>query len=113
VAVLLDRAIFVLTPVIAVLVPIMGFAPAVYRWLIRRRIWRWYRSLAELESEIAADPHGERAQDHDARVRAIDASLRRLSVPPSFAHELYALKQHVRMIQDQLNAVTTAARAQS
>ena len=112
VAVLLDRAIFVLTPVIAVLVPIMGFAPALYRWLIRRRIWRWYRSLAELEARIAADPHGERAQDHDARVRAIDASLRRLSVPPSFAHELYALKQHVRMIQDQLNAVTTVPRAQ-
>jgi TRAP transporter TAXI family solute receptor len=112
VAVLLDRAIFVLGPVVAVLIPIMGFAPALYRWLNRRRIWRWYRSLAELESEIAADPRGERAHDHDARLREIDANLRRLNVPPSFANELYGLKQHVQLIHDQLHAAATATRAQ-
>jgi uncharacterized protein len=99
-AVLLDHAIFILVPIIAALIPILGFAPAVYRWLNRRPIRRWYEAVARLERDIDTDRAGERADQHRARLAEIERGVRMLKVPVSFASEVHGLRQHLRLLRD-------------
>jgi hypothetical protein len=101
-AVLLDHAIFISVPIVAALIPILGLAPATYRWLNRRPIWRWYEAAASLEHDIDADPDGERLDRHRARLLEVERSLRMLKVPVSFASEVYALRQHLRLVREKL-----------
>ena len=101
-AVLLDHAIFISVPIVAALIPILGLAPAMYRWLNRRPIWRWYEVAARLEHDIDADPDGERLDQHRARLLEVERSLRMLKVPVSFASEVYALRQHLRLVREKL-----------
>src|SRR3989449_11515316 len=46
---LLNRIVFFAIPVVAMLIPIIGFAPRFYRWLHVRRIERLHRALGNLE----------------------------------------------------------------
>ena len=45
----IQRLIFFGLPILAVGIPLLRFAPISYRWLMRRRIYRWYGELAFLE----------------------------------------------------------------
>jgi TRAP-type uncharacterized transport system substrate-binding protein len=101
-AVLLDHAIFILVPIVATLIPILGFAPAIYRWLNRRPIWRWYETVARLEHDIDADAGGERVDQHCARLVEIERGVRMLKVSVAFASEVYELRQHLRLLRDKL-----------
>ena len=44
---------FFVIPVIATLIPVIGFARPFYRWLHVRRIDKWHRALGNLERELA------------------------------------------------------------
>ena len=42
IAVWVERMIVVLIPLITILLPVMRFAPAAYRWQAQRKVYRWY-----------------------------------------------------------------------
>src|SRR5206468_7540724 len=46
---LLNRIVFFVIPLIATLIPVIGFARPFYRWLHIRRIDKWHRALGNLE----------------------------------------------------------------
>jgi TRAP-type uncharacterized transport system substrate-binding protein len=102
-AVLVDHAIFILVPIVAALIPVLGFAPAIYRWLNRRPIRRWYEAVARLEHDIDADRAGERADHHRARLAEIERGVRMQKLPLSFASEVHGLRQHLRLLRDMLS----------
>ncbi len=52
IASLIDRAKILLIPVLALLLPLLRFAPPAYRWQIRSRIYRWYIVLRRIEQRI-------------------------------------------------------------
>src|SRR5215475_4762037 len=56
---LLTRIIFFVTPVLAALVPVIGFAPRLYRRLRLRRIARLHRALGNLERELERNDRSE------------------------------------------------------
>ena len=41
-----------LVPVIGLLIPTMKIAPSIYPWLVRRRIFRWYKELRKVETGL-------------------------------------------------------------
>ena len=49
---LLNRIVFFVIPVIAAMVPVIGFALPFYRWLHMRRIDQLHRALGNLEREL-------------------------------------------------------------
>jgi hypothetical protein len=51
---LIARVLAVLVPLVLLLVPALKIAPAIYRWSIESRIYRWYRVLIELERGLQA-----------------------------------------------------------
>jgi TRAP-type uncharacterized transport system substrate-binding protein len=49
---LVNRILFFVVPVVAALIPVLGFASRLYRWLAVRRVVQLHRALGELEREL-------------------------------------------------------------
>jgi len=50
---LLSRIVFFVIPLIAAMIPVIGFALPLYRWLQVRRIEQLHRALGRIERELA------------------------------------------------------------
>ena len=51
-AVLLEQPLLLFIPLLVVLYPLLRFAPAIYDWVERKRIYRLYSELERLEDEM-------------------------------------------------------------
>jgi hypothetical protein len=49
---LMNRIIVVAVPMVVILLPGLRIIPALYRWRIKLRIYRWYRALLLLERDL-------------------------------------------------------------
>src|SRR4029077_796381 len=100
---LVDRLLVVLLPLLVVIVPATRIAPAIYRWRARSRIYRGYGALMSIEREM----RGERTPEDRERVRArldgIARAVSDLKTPPSFADQLYVLRDHVAAVRRRLD----------
>src|SRR5207253_6216191 len=68
---LLNRVVFFVIPVVAMLIPVVGFAPRVYGWARGRRIGRLHRALAELERQLDQGVNGARVAELHTRLATI------------------------------------------
>jgi len=57
---LLDRIVFFVIPVVAMLNPLIGFAPRVYRWLYVHHIDQLHRDLGDVERDLGRNAGGSR-----------------------------------------------------
>jgi TRAP-type uncharacterized transport system substrate-binding protein len=97
---LLNRIVFFVIPVVVVLFPVLGFAYRLYRWLYVRRLNRLHRALGNLERELAHGADGSRSIEYQARITAIESSVRSLRLPRRFEVDLQRLRVHLRMVQE-------------
>ena len=104
---LIDRMWVVLVSIVAVLIPLARVVPPLYQFRIRRRIFRWYAQLRDVENAMGKEP----ADQLLARLGAIEARVEDVSVPLSYADELYSLRSHIQMVENRLRATTTGASA--
>jgi TRAP-type uncharacterized transport system substrate-binding protein len=105
---LVDRTLVVIVPLLVLIVPASRLAPAVYRWRVRSRIYRWYGTLMALEREGLAHPTDEEMQRILHRVDAIQASINDVRTPLAYADQLYVLRAHVQMVRDRLVSANRA-----
>jgi TRAP-type uncharacterized transport system substrate-binding protein len=98
---LIDRMWVVLVSIIAVLIPLGRVVPPLYQFRIRSRIFRWYRQLREIEDALRAHkiPPAELLQD----LNRLDAKAQHVSVPLSYADELYSLRSHIQLVRERLS----------
>ena len=88
---LVERMWLVLGIILAILLPLSRIVPPLYEFRIRSRVFRWYGQLREIESRaLDADP-AELARE----LRALDERVAKVSVPLSYADELYALRNNI------------------
>ena len=101
---LIDRMWVALISIIAVLIPLARVLPPLYEFRVRSRVFRWYRQLREIEAAFRTGkvPPSELL----AEVNALDAKAQHISVPLSYADELYALRSHIQMVRERLSAAT-------
>jgi uncharacterized protein len=98
-AAMAERFLVMLVPVLTLLLPLLRFAPPVYRWQVRRRILRRYRRLREIEARVfTAGGVAERASLL-AQLQALEDEVGRLHVPLAFVDGLYILRTHIRFIR--------------
>jgi TRAP transporter TAXI family solute receptor len=100
----LDRTKIMFLPLLT-LVPLIRLAPVTYSWSIRRRIWRWYRNLFELEADLRRDTCSTEELIH--RLNELEGRVLRQEVPPAFAAELYTLRFHLTLTREQLEKKIT------
>lgn len=98
----IQRLIFFGLPVLAVGIPLARVMPIVYRWSIRRRIYRWYGELAFIERAVAQ--RSGRSDEQLRRLGEIEDRVNSLRVPAAYAGEAYVLRSHVQMVRERLLA---------
>jgi hypothetical protein len=110
---LVSRIIFFVLPVVAALIPVIGFALPVYRWLHMRRIDQLHRALGNLERELARNADRSRLREHGARIAEIETAVRSLKVARPFEVDLQRLRIHVRMVQEDIGRMGAATAEES
>jgi len=97
---LIDRMWVVLITIIAVVIPLSRVVPPLYEFRVRRRIFRWYRQLRDIEERLAggAVPAAGLLGELDK----LDARAARIAVPLSYTDELYNLRSHIALVRGRL-----------
>ena len=104
-AVWADRLLVLLIPLVAVLLPVLRLAPAVYAWRIKSRIYRWYGRLKQLEYELdLAGGQFNRAQAM-RRIDEIEHGVSQIRTPLAFSENLYNLRSHIELVRQRLSKV--------
>ena len=103
---LLNRLVFFVIPVVAMLIPIIGFAPRFYRWLHVRRIDQLHRALGNLERELAHSADRCRLVEYQAQINEIESAVRLLKVARPFEVDLQRLRIHLRMVQEEVSRMS-------
>jgi len=101
-AVLIEQMFVLAIPLVGVLFPLLRFAPAVYAWAGRRRVYRLYSELKRLEDQLAAVPPAGTSKDFMARLDQMENRVSRQSVPASVRPQLYWLRLHIEMVRDEV-----------
>jgi TRAP-type uncharacterized transport system substrate-binding protein len=100
---LLNRIVFFVIPIIATLIPLIGFAPRFYRWLKVRRIDQLHRALGNLEGELAQSADRSRLAEYQTRIAEIETDALLLKVARPFEVDLQRLRIHLRMVQEDIS----------
>jgi TRAP-type uncharacterized transport system substrate-binding protein len=108
---LLDRLLVVLVPLIVAVVPITRLLPALYRWRIRSRIYRWYGALMRIERDIQLQEAPAQRAELVARLDDIARAVRELRTPASFGDQLYVLRDHVAAVRQRAHQTPAEALA--
>ena len=111
IAVWMDRLIVLLVPLVAVLVPVFNFLPALYDWRVRKPLWRWYGDLRKLEAAMVENP-GEHKL-HVAEMQRIEEGVAALPLPVKYSEAHHNLRSYAEYVRRQLDAMATHTAAVS
>jgi TRAP transporter TAXI family solute receptor len=102
IAAFIDRTKIMLLPLLTLLIPLFKMVMPTYRWSMRRNIWKWYKSLRNIERDYAEGKAGN--EELLKRLDEIELRVKKTYVPYTFAWELYTLRNHIIMIRKMLVA---------
>jgi hypothetical protein len=103
-AVWMDRLMVLLIPIVAVMIPMIRFLPAIYDWRVRRPLWRWYDELRKLEG--AMGEHPEQHDKHLEEIQRIDEAVSAIPLPLRYSESHYNLRSYVEYVQRRLETQT-------
>ncbi|HVO07890.1 MAG TPA: TAXI family TRAP transporter solute-binding subunit [Burkholderiaceae bacterium] len=105
VASLIARIVAVLVPVILVLIPAMRIVPALYRWRMTSRIYRWYGVLQRLERDaLRPDVDAQRRRELMQQLDQVERAVVKIVVPPAFGDVFYGLRGHIASVRESLKS---------
>jgi len=105
-ATLIDRLVVMLVPLFALLLPILKFAPALYGWRVRSRIFRRYGELKLIEAEVELEPQQHTQEEWLARLDRIETDVNRMQTPLPFSDMLYTLRSHIVLVREAIQRKT-------
>jgi TRAP transporter TAXI family solute receptor len=101
-ATLAERMFILLVPILGLMIPLARMAPPTYRWRVRRRIYRWYGDLRDIEKQIRrAETESDKQRSLD-RLDELQEQTGRIGVPLAHANDLYQLREHVDFVKQLL-----------
>ena len=95
-----ERMWLVLGVLIAFMLPLSRIVPPLYQFRVRSRVFKWYGRLRAIEHEMeqpAANKPAIRAE-----LEALGRKVEQITVPLSYADELYALRSHIHWVLQKL-----------
>ena len=100
-AVLIQEPLLWLIPLLAVLFPLMRFAPSIYDWFEKRRVYKLYSELKCLEDEMVFAALSGNGKDFIERLDGLKDRASHLAVPTPFRPLVYALRWHIDMVRQE------------
>jgi TRAP transporter TAXI family solute receptor len=100
-----DRMWVLVVALGALILPLSKVVPPLYVWRIRSRVFRWYGQLRTVEQALAAAPDAQRDQvyaEQLQRLNEIEERVNQISIPLSFADDLYGLRSHINLVRQRI-----------
>jgi hypothetical protein len=97
---LIERMWLALGIIVAILLPLSRIIPPMYKFRIRSRIFKWYGQLRQIEEQLIQNP--EAKSSLRTELDDLDARVGTISVPLSYADELYALRNNINLVRRKL-----------
>jgi TRAP transporter TAXI family solute receptor len=107
-ATLIDRMVVMLVPLLAVLIPLFKFAPQIYGWRVRSRIYRRYGELKFLENRVNEDPGRHTRAEWLEKLETIEKDASTIRTPLTFTDMLYTLRGHIDLVREMILRRTPA-----
>ena len=108
-----DRMWVLVVALGALILPLSKVVPPLYVWRIRSRIYRWYGQLRAVEQALEEVPRDAQAAQRMqvgraqlARLNDIEDRVNQVSVPLSFADDLYGLRSHIQFVRQRILSQT-------
>lgn len=111
-AILFERMWVVVVALGALILPLSRIIPPLYVWKVRSRVYRWYGQLRAVEQAIAEVPPERQAKVYPEqlqRLNDIEERVNRISIPLSFADELYGLRSHIQFVRRRIGVLMAGA----
>jgi TRAP transporter TAXI family solute receptor len=99
---LIERMWLVLGGLLVLMLPLSKIVPPLYTFRVRSRVFRWYARLRDIETKVDAK-EGERETLLD-ELDELDRVTHKITVPLSYASELYALRNNIHAVRTRLLA---------
>jgi TRAP-type uncharacterized transport system substrate-binding protein len=97
-----NRFVIVAIPLLILALPFLRVVPLVYKWRVRRRIYRWYGELRAIEGDLR---HGHVEPERlTERLDRLEQRVKDLHVPSAYSSEQYELGMYIRLLRDRLRA---------
>jgi TRAP transporter TAXI family solute receptor len=109
-AVLVERLLILLIPVVGLLYPMLRILPGVYLGAMQRRILVIYRELKRVERDLDERPKSESVASLLARVDELEERAKRLRVPLTLSQGLYHLKAHIWFVRERISGNSAGIR---
>lgn len=106
-----ERMWIVIVALGALILPLSRIIPPLYVWKVRSRVFRWYGQLRAVEQAIEDVPRERQAEVYPAQLthlNEIEARVNRISIPLSFADELYGLRSHINFVRRRVTELMKA-----
>ncbi|AOG23497.1 TAXI family TRAP transporter solute-binding subunit [Acidovorax sp. RAC01] len=97
---LIERMWLVLGILLAIMLPLSRIVPPLYQFRVRSRVFRWYGRLREVEDQM--ETRSAPPADLLKALDELEAQAEKVSVPLSYADELYALRNHIHLVRKKL-----------
>ena len=107
----MERMWVVIVAVGALFIPLSRILPPLYVWKVRSRVYRWYGQLRAVEQAIEDVPPADRREVYArqlARLNDIEERVNQISIPLSFAEELYGLRSHINFVRNRIVILQSA-----
>ncbi len=99
---LFERMWLVLGGILVLMLPLSRLVPPLYTFRVRRRVFRWYARLRQIEGKVERG-EGQRTELLD-ELDELDRVANKVTVPLSYAEELYALRNNIDAVRKRLLA---------
>lgn len=103
VANLIERLAVLLLPFVAVLLPLVKILPAMIQWRNKSRLFRWYRELKALESQVASNAEPARLESYLDRLDEIEDGVSNTRVGSQYSDYVYNLRLHIDLVRSRLH----------
>jgi hypothetical protein len=103
-AVLVQQILVVAIPLVALLYPVIRFAPQTFDWFMKHRIHSFYNELILLENEFESSPVGpQQREDLLCRLDRLTEKVIHLRVPASFEPLVFNLRWDISMVRERMD----------
>jgi uncharacterized protein len=100
---LLNRIVFFIIPIFALLIPLISILSRLYRRINIHSINHFHRALGNLERDIAQTADKSKLREYGMQIAEIESAVNQLKVARPFEVDLQRLRIHLRMVQEDIS----------
>lgn len=105
VAAQINRVFLLFLPFVFIVLPVLRLLPASYAYFMRRRVWRHYPEIRQIEDEISNNPDLVDIDSVQSRLTELEDRLSMMLLPAAYRQVQYDARLHLQLVQLRIAAL--------